>query len=144
MIQRIQTIFLLLGSGSCFGLLGLPVAETDQAVQTGNSFFADQAYTIQDNTALLVIFLAAALLFLGGIFLYGNRPLQMRLSLTSLFLVVLGIVLGIYLFVQDPAAAQAGAEAGIALPVLAAIFAVLAYRNIQKDEKLVRSADRLR
>ncbi len=144
MIQRIQTIFLLLGAGSCFGLLGLPVAETDQAVEGGNSFFADQAYTIQDSGALLGIFLAAGLLFLGGIFLFRNRPLQMRLSLTSLFLVVLGVALGIYLYVQDPAAAQASVEAGVGLPALAAVFALLAYRFIKKDEKLVRSADRLR
>lgn len=143
MIQRIQTLFLLLGSGSCFGLLGLPMAHTDEAVSSSD-LFADSVYTLPDNGLLLGIFAAAGLFLLADIFLFRNRTLQMRLALLGLFLIIIGAGLAGYYFFLDPASAQADASAGIALPVVAAIASVLAYRYIQKDEKLVRSADRLR
>lgn len=143
MLQRIQSIFLLLGSGSCFGLLGLPFAETPQA-QSGSSLFADALYTIQDNWVLLASFLLGGLVLLLDIFLFKNRRLQSRLSLLSIVIIFIGVVAGVLFFVQDSASRLADFGLGALLPLLAIVFAILANRYIMKDEKLVRSMDRLR
>ena len=48
---------------------------------------------------------------------------------------------------QDPLDANThdiNEELGVALPVLFLVFAALAQRGIMKDEKLVKSMDRLR
>jgi peptidoglycan/LPS O-acetylase OafA/YrhL len=142
MIQRIQSIFLLLGAGACFGLLGLPLAETDEALAQG--YFTDADFDILDNWSMLVLFLGAGLLLFVAIFLYKNRPTQLKLALVSILLIVGGAVAGGILLSQSAAADQAQLSFGIALPFLAIVFSLLARRGIYQDEKLVRSADRLR
>lgn len=142
MIQRIQSIFLLLASGACFGLLGLPLAETEQPLAQG--FFTDADFDILDHWSLLALFIGAGVLLLAAIFLYKNRPVQMKIALVSILLVVGGAIAGGVLLGQSPAVDQAQPDLGIALPVLAILFSLLARRGINKDEKLVRSADRLR
>ena len=58
---------------------------------------------------------------------------------------ILGIVLVVVFFMQDTAApAEPNDELGIYLPVLFLVFAALAQRGIMKDDKLVKSMDRLR
>ena len=142
MIQRIQSIFLLLASGACFGLLGLPMAETEQARAQG--FFTDADFDVYDHWSLLALFSAAGLVLLVGIFLYQNRPAQLRIAVVGIVLILAGaVVSGIFLS-QDVAASAAQVTFGSVLPVLAIAFAILARRSIAKDEKLVRSADRLR
>lgn len=143
MIQRIQSIFLLLGAGSCFGLFGLPLARTEEAAAAG-SLFTDQLFTAQDHWALLLVFGLSGLVMLLDIFLFRNRPLQMRLTLFALLLVVIGSGVSLFFLFTDPAAERAAIAVGTFLPLLAIVFALLAYRGIKSDEKLVRSADRLR
>ncbi len=142
MIQRIQSIFLLLAAGACFGLLGLPFAETDQVLAQG--FFTDADFDILDHWSLLVLFLGAGLLLVVAIFLYKSRPTQLKLTLVSILLVVGGAVASVILLTQSTATDRAEVSFGIALPILAIAFSLLARRGIQRDEKLVRSADRLR
>ncbi|MCB0649757.1 MAG: DUF4293 domain-containing protein [Saprospiraceae bacterium] len=146
MIQRIQSVFLLLATGSAFGLFGLPFAKTDVAV-AGSSLFSDQIYNILDDTVVLALFCAAGILAFLAIFLFKNRNLQSRLALLSILVMLGGIGWAIYQFSLD--AAAKGAEvihysAGITLPFLGIIFAALAARFIKKDDKLVKSMDRLR
>jgi peptidoglycan/LPS O-acetylase OafA/YrhL len=142
MIQRIQSIFLFLASGACFGLFGLPIAETDQARPQG--FFTDADFDVYDHWSLLATFAAAGLVSLVAIFLYNNRPAQLKLALVAIVLVLTGCVISGIFLSQDTATAAAQVTFGSALPVLAIAFAILARRGIAKDEKLVRSADRLR
>jgi len=146
MIQRIQTVFLALASACAFGLFGLPLAETAAAVQS-SEFLADAQFTIQDHPGLIGLFVVAGLLALVAVFLFNNRPLQARLSRFGLIANILGVVLAVILFMQDTANSgeytlQDGY--GVALPILFIVFSVLAIRFITKDEKLVKSMDRLR
>ena len=143
MIQRIQSIFLLLGAGSCFGLFGADAAETDTPV-AASTLFADAEFNLFDDPVLLALYTLAGLGLLAAIFLFRNRKLQMNLSLGAILLVLLGVGYGVFRFVGDVAADAAGPDFGLVLPGLAIIFAGLARKYIQKDEKLVRSADRLR
>jgi peptidoglycan/LPS O-acetylase OafA/YrhL len=66
------------------------------------------------------------------------------MNLGKLNLVLLLGLVGLagYLFSTISVATSLGI--GLVAPVLVLVFVVLANRNIQKDEKLVRSADRLR
>ncbi len=146
MIQRIQSLFLLFASACAFCLWLLPFGETAKAIP-GSEIFADRFFTIEDHIALLILFMAAGGLTLISIFLFKNRKLQITLTRFALILNILGIVLGVVLFMQDSpnfGAAEPSEQFGLGLPVLFIIFGILALRFIHKDEKLVRSMDRLR
>lgn len=143
MIQRIQSIFLFLAAGACFGLFGTDAADTAAPV-AASELFADGSFTIFDDPILIGIFTLAGVLFLADIFLFRNRKLQITLSRVALFLVGLGVGYGAFSWYNDPAGAQATPDFGLAMPILSLVFAVLAVVYIKKDEKLVRSADRLR
>ncbi len=146
MIQRIQSIFLLLAAASGFAVLALPFASTNQEVQS-SALFADKVYSIGDNIGLLVLFALAGALSAAAIFLYQNRPLQMKIGRLAMIANILGIVLGVILFWQDLTnIGDSAVNDGVAgyLPLVFIVFIALALRAIKKDENLVRSADRLR
>lgn len=71
----------------------------------------------------------------------------MRLSIFAFIAILLGMVLTVVLFLQDPVmdqAVQPGDKAGAYLPFVALVALLLAQRFIRKDEEKVRSMDRLR
>ena len=143
MIQRIQSIFLFLAAGASLGLFLLPFASTNEA-QANSTLFADATFNVQDNTIMMGIFALCGLLLFVNIFLFNNRKLQMKVTLFSILLVIAGACFAVYSVTQDAAMRLAEPDTGIALPVLALVFGFLAYRYINKDEKLVKSVDRLR
>lgn len=147
MLQRIQSIFLLLASGSIWALFGLPFAESSQTVPTSNFFDNDQLYSVNDDPSLLGIFAVAGILALVAIFLFNNRALQIKLTIFSVIATILGSLLVLWFFMQEGALLQSievNEMPGIGLPVLAVLFGLLAVRFIRKDNKLVKSMDRLR
>ncbi len=160
MIQRIQTLYLLLVVG-CMILLAFfaPIqfltpetADVQQRYEIG--FF--HIKNITDSTAiqnvssvasLAILEIAIAAIALVTIFLFKKRPLQAKLCIFNIVL-LLGyyLVLGVYIFF---ACKQLGVEWYInkiwaALPLVGIILTVMALRGIAKDEALVRAADRLR
>ncbi len=146
MIQRIQSIFLLLAGAAGFGALALPFATTGENVQS-SALFADKVYSTGDHVGLLVLFALAGALAVADIFLYNNRPLQGKIGRIALIANILGIVLAVVLFWQDLDKLGSSAVSdglGIYPPIAFIVFAVLALRGIKQDEVLVRSADRLR
>ncbi len=146
MIQRIQSIYLLLASLAGFGLLGLPFAKTTAPV-SDSALFADATYSVGDNIALLVLFAVAGALALAAIFLFNNRPTQMKLTQLGIVANVVGLALTVIVFWQD---GQFGSSVdvqdglGAYLPFGFLLFGILALRAIRKDENLVQSMDRLR
>ena len=70
------------------------------------------------------------------IFLYKNRPFQANLCVV---LMALGVIYYIALAVIQPVL-----EWYAVLPMVAVLFLFLARKRILKDEKLVRSLDRIR
>lgn len=146
MIQRLQSIFLLLASGACFGLFGTDAADSEVLI-TDSDLFSDASFNVFDSPVLIGAFALAGLLFLADIFLFKNRLLQIKLASVALFIAGFGVGFGLYEFFTDTAAKLNGAvipDFGLAFPLLILLFGVLARNYIKKDEKLVRSADRLR
>ncbi|HFA47916.1 MAG TPA: DUF4293 family protein [Bacteroidetes bacterium] len=146
MVQRIQSIFLFLAAAAGFGLLKLPFATTTETV-AASPLFADASYNVNDNIGLLVLFALAGALALGSIFLYKNRPLQMKICRFAIIADIIGLVLAVVLFWQDGTNINAEAindGAGAYLPFGFLLFGILALRFIRKDDNLVKSMDRLR
>ena len=144
MIQRLQSIFLLLSGASFFGLFGLPMASSSVSME---GIFSDQKYNLFDNPFLIGLGVAGGLLAIVNIFLYKNRPLQKKLGYGVITLAFLFIITAILLVLQDNASEVIGEISeglGLGLPVFAIIFALFANRYISKDDKLVKSMDRLR
>jgi protein-S-isoprenylcysteine O-methyltransferase Ste14 len=147
MIQRIQSLFLLLAAGGLGALFAFPFASTPTAVE-GSVLFADTAYSVFDNPVLMGFFAVAALLALISIFLFKNRTLQVRLSIFSFITALLGLIVAVIFFLQDPFPETEYEtiqdQLGLYLPLGAMVLLLLAMRFIRKDDKLVRSMDRLR
>lgn len=120
------------------GLSALPWAEA----QTGAGVFSDGSFSASDHPGLIAALALAGILALVSVFLYKNRPLQAKLTAFSVVCTLLGAAFAAWLFFQSGASAGVQPGAFLVLPV--AVFAWLAIRHIKKDEKLVRSADRLR
>ncbi|HMO40528.1 MAG TPA: DUF4293 domain-containing protein [Saprospiraceae bacterium] len=145
MIQRIQTIFLLLAALAASGTFFLPFASSPEAV--ANSILADQTYDIWDNIVLEILFGATVLISLISIFQFKNRKQQMRTNLFALFFVMVGAVIVIVQLLQANNLLDAGnvqPTVGFVAPFVTIVFLSLAYYFIKKDEKLVKSMDRLR
>lgn len=142
MIQRIQTLFLFLASAAFFLAFVFPFATSSEA---GAGFLSDQLYNVFDHPALMALAGLGGLVALVSIFLFKNRGLQMRLALLTIVLsILLFVVAGLLVMTEQQGTAEYEESFGVALPILALIFGILANRFIQKDDKLVRSMDRLR
>lgn len=157
MLQRKQTLFLLLAA-VCGGLTFLFPVDTfirgDQSfVFRTTGFFTGDGANVVD-AALKVPFAAVlgllSALLIGLVFLYRNRPRQMRLAR---MLNLLLIAVQVFLFITDNsvrAYLEQGGRVenhfGLAalLPLVMVLLVLLAIRGIRKDEALVRSMDRLR
>jgi hypothetical protein len=143
MIQRVQTIYLLLTS-IISGVL-IFVFNLWKSIEK-NIFALDllhsESYLLK---GIPISFIVSALLAFVAIFIFKNRKLQFVIGrLTILInLILLGVLIYVSLTLPGEAAVS---EKGIGmfLPILAVLLLVLANKAIKKDEDLVKSADRLR
>ena len=72
MIQRIQSLFLLLAAAAAFCLFRFPFANSSNSIE-GSAIMNDSLYTIQDHVGLLALFCIAGGLAFVSIFLFNNR-----------------------------------------------------------------------
>lgn len=143
MLQRIQSIYLLLGALAIGGLFALPFAQTDAAV-ANSSVFQDAIFNIFDIIGVLVLFCLGAFSSLVAIFLYNNRTLQMKVGLLSIVLILAATIWAGFTLLTEQSENQLSMGFGIGLPLVSIIFILLANNSIKKDDKLVKSMDRLR
>ena len=145
MIQRIQTIFLALASGSFFAHLGIPFLSKSSSDQ---GLFNDLVYNVQDNIGLLVVAVLGGIISALAILLFNNRPLQSKITYVAVLLAILLPILAVVFLLQGgyslPIEENYSYGAGLFMPVVSMILLFLAARFINKDEKLVRDSDRLR
>lgn len=157
MIQRIQTIYLIIGAVACILLLNtffaLGSLSDDAPVvleAASGTTFDDGKFTISDNVVILAITCLASLLAILSIFLYRKRSLQAQLTSFFILLAVVINGLGFYLMYQDLLQVQENIQTsfqvtlGSFLPAIALICGFLALKGIRKDDKIVKSMDRLR
>ena len=149
MIQRIQTIYLLLIVALGIALIWLPVVQLitpEEAELQVWELSAVGGAPLPGLWGLLVTTALIPLLALVDIFLFKNRLLQARLNI-FLALLCLGYygVLAIYIW-------QAKLALGVewhpmpwaSFPLVCFVLTLMATRRILKDEALVRAADRIR
>lgn len=145
MIQRIQSVFLLLAAASFGGLLSFPLAVSDKPTA---QFLADSVYDITDHVALLVLTILGIIISLITIFMFRNRPLQLKLVYIIISLAILLPLAAFLLFTNESAVmdttVQVNDQAGMFLPIGGILFGALAIYFIRKDDRLVKSMDRLR
>ncbi len=145
MIQRIQTVFLFLAALVFGSLLILPLAVSSKpSVQ----FLSDSVFEVTDHPALIGLTVLGAAIAIISIFLYKKRPVQLKLGYVIIVLAILLPLISFLLFTKASAAVdpsvQVADQAGMYMPIAAIIFATLANHFIKKDNKLVKSMDRLR
>lgn len=118
----------------------------------------DDGGSLEDTSHLYVVILAAVcvVLSIGTIFLYKNRPTQMKLA-RLVGLLNTGLLVAILFFAIDSAKAMASVDALMKsteeiggyqpasfLPIAGMVLGLLAGRAILKDEALVRASSRFR
>lgn len=116
--------------------------------QGDDVIFSDMQYTSGDLPLLMILTIVGVLVALIALFAFKNRQLQMRLGYLVIVISILVPVLAYWLFTQHAAEMPEETEVhdgfGIFLPLIALVCAVVANYFVRKDEKLVRSMDRLR
>ncbi len=145
-MRPIQTVFFLLAAASAVGLYVFPFFTTTEGISQ-STIFADQKYTISDNAILPVLFTLSAILCLIGVFLHQKRKRQIMLGRIALLSHIVGIIAASIMFLQEADLLEGNTQnigAGLFLPVAFSAFVLLAIKYINKDEKLVRSMNRVR
>jgi FtsH-binding integral membrane protein len=141
MIQRIQSIWLLIVALAAFATYTLTLYVGKQA--TGS----EMSFLLADNFLLVILIILLGMLAVICIFLFKNRKLQFRLSVLGVILSLVFVFLE-YVKVEDfktkNSIAAGSYQLGALLPILMVVFFFLAARGIYKDEKLVKSLNRLR
>ena len=155
MIQRIQSLYLFLTTllsllflnGSLLSFInksGSAIKITLSGIEQGTG---GQGFELIDKLLpLSIILIIIPVISLVTIFFFKKRAVQIRLSgiligLVSFLILACGhssyLILTKYSGVIIPGIKMA-------IPFLMLIFSILAYRGIRKDDKLVKSYDRLR
>ena len=152
MIQRVQSIWLFLASLTLFLLLILPILTKTGStgelwLQVGGLYQKANQGTKQlaAYTPLFGFTIFTGLICLINIFNFKNRTLQKRIILLAIVFIIV-IIAGAAYYAQTIPGGINGASfnAGTYLPIVSILFCVLAIRGISNDERLIRSADRLR
>ncbi|KAA9331275.1 DUF4293 family protein [Hymenobacter busanensis] len=155
MIQRIQSVFLLLLALAMVSVTFLPIwTKTDPVSGQTLTMTAWQltgsapGQASMGTYAIGVLAVASAAVALFEIFQYRNRFLQLKLGALNLLLISATLGASFYYSSQGEQLLNVKVpgdfEAGFYLPTLALLLNLLANRFIRSDEKLVRSMDRLR
>ena len=144
MIQRIQTLYLLLATALSGGLIFV--------FNLWNFADADSYYVMDgfSNSSIWlkvasVLFFVSAVMTFVAIFYYKKRQLQFVLG--RLVIAINFFLLGILVyFAQNLSGEIQISEKGIGLliPIATIVLVALANKAIKKDEELVKSVDRLR
>ena len=151
MIQRIQTVYLVLISVISISLFFLPIAGylddayilTLLGVKTNLPI---NALNTPNVIPLLIINTLLLIFSLVTIFMFNNRMLQLRLCKSILLTNTVFIVI-LFFYADDISTvyfSKVNYKFGAVLPLISFVLLYLATRAIKKDESLVKSADRLR
>lgn len=139
MIQRIQTLWLLAASICGFATLKLSFYSGNKLDATNVKQFVPLNATT--NTILMVLTACVAAAALVLIFFYKDRKTQLLITLAATVVSIVNIIL---YFAEIKKFVEGNYDITSVLAFLVPLFLLLAARGIYKDEKLIRSVDRLR
>lgn len=141
MIQRIQSIWLLIVALAAFATYTLTLYIG--TLPDGSPL----PFLLAQSLFLVIIIIALGTLAIICIFLFKNRRLQFRLSILGVIFSI-GFLFLEYLkveeFIKEKKIVTGSYQLGALLPLVMIVFFIMAARGIYKDEKLVKSLDRLR
>ncbi|WP_033956725.1 DUF4293 domain-containing protein [Psychroserpens jangbogonensis] len=136
MIQRIQSIYLILSAAVSAGLIFVLHLWTNSE---------DVLVFAKDEYLYLGLFLGSALLSLISIFSFKNRKFQFVMGRLNIILNFILLGFFVYQLLIPPGESNISEKGvGIFIPILSIVLLVLANKAIKKDEDLVKSVDRLR
>lgn len=153
MLQRIQSLYLLIVVIALSFMFFFPIANLTMSVGESYNFFI---YGISSNvngiaslsinwTSVTIICILMLNAFVT-IFLYKRRLLQVRLTIINIFMMFGSIFLLWYNISKQ--SELAGADVRYLMPMIVPIICIvlsyLAIRAIGKDEALIKSMDRIR
>lgn len=147
MIQRIQSVYLLIVTALLIAALCLPMGSfTDTlGIHAFKPLGVELATGYQSTWGLFTILMLSAIIAFATIFLYRNRILQIRMSIFNSLLLIgyyLAFLAFYIAFKNDGNTFQI--HWALSFPLIAIILNYLAIRAIGRDEVMVKAADRLR
>ena len=155
MLQRIQSVWLFLATGALFALMLFPYLQIIDINGAPKVFKATGIYEsvngqVVQTKSFLALTVATVLLGLLPfviIFLYRHRKRQVNLAYITIIL-ILGYIFWLLEttqeFVGNLNLKPENYGIGVLLPSLAILFLIFAVKGSRRDERLVKSADRLR
>jgi len=154
MLQRIQTIYLLLASVIIFLVFLFPIAHL--VTSDGQIYYmlyrGIDAYEIPVNAGslsaypLAILFTIILVISFISIFFYKNRIRQIRFCVYNILL-MFGSGFLTWYYINNFAKrldCVVYYKLPVIFPLIAVVLTYLAFKRIKKDEELVRSADRIR
>lgn len=136
MLQRIQTIWLLLAGVAAFLTLKLNSVVAEDVNKQYTPLNA-----LNSGMAVLIVTILVGLIAFISLFLYKNRPMQLRLCIVG---ILLELTL-LFLYYKKASTFTSHSINIAALLHLAIIIGfILAAKGINSDEKLIKDSDRLR
>lgn len=141
MIQRIQTVWLLLAAIASFLITRIPLFVGKATAMP------DRYYLATESLPLFILAVVPGIIAVVAIFLFKNRKKQLRFCLIGMFTSLPFLfwqMQKISDFVKENSLTTASYYWGAILPLVVFTFFIFAIRNIRKDEKLIKSLDRLR
>lgn len=151
MIQRIQSIYLLLATIALAGALFLPTGHFISQEGSACAFkalgVATGEGTLLSTWGLFGLLALSAIITVCTIFLFRNRRLQMRMTVfNSVLLIGYHVAYVIFLSVLKNELQSASFQLGwaLCLPLVAIILNGMAFYAIKRDDEMVKAADRIR
>ncbi|MFT6851047.1 MAG: hypothetical protein ACJATA_001865 [Sphingobacteriales bacterium] len=167
MIQRIQTLYLLLATISVALMFVFPILKLEKKEKGGGEKFAviyevntygikavdvpeDKVNYISetDDSPLVGIIIGiSGILTLVSIFLFKFRIVQINLSRLAVLTTVIAGVVAFFDYAYNNLIRTADVMdfgPGFFIPLIIVVFTLLAISGIQKDEDLIKAADRVR
>ena len=150
MIQRIQSVYLLLVAILLVVALCLPVGQFIGPDGIAAHIFKPLGVTLADGNfqstwGLFGILMVSTIVAVATIFLYKNRMLQIRMTIfNSLLLVGYYIAALAFYFALKNDENMFRIGWALCLPLVSIILNILVIRAIGRDEVMVKAADRLR
>jgi len=139
MIQRIQTLWLTLAAFASLLTLKFSFYSGNKIDATSGKKWIE--LTAVTNFIILVLTVGVAVTAIIVIFLYKDRRMQFRLTLLSLVISVLNLVL---YYNETKKFIEGNFDFTALISLVIPVLLYFAASGIYKDNKLIKSADRLR
>lgn len=146
MIQRIQTIYLLVAAGiQALFALGTYYVFNNKHL-TGQGLFDSEGVQIGGDSKTMTMSFIIAGLSIVSLIAFKNRKLQIKLANGASLLGIAQVVFLVSSYMNLTPIDQADLSIGfvVYLVPVAMLLNLLAARSIKKDDDLVRSVDRIR